>query len=125
MTNPASATTNLTGISIYDPLPAGVSYVAGSSQVTGWLTTTQTDNVRDNFDSQAYNLNDGTVNWFGSWVETDPTGGSQRATAGNVQILTTGTRQLRFGPASSIYRQVDLSSATSATLTLDYTTSQP
>ena len=84
MTNPASATTNQTGVSIYDPLPAGVSYVAGSSQVTGWRATTQTDNVLDNFSLQAYNNNNGSVNWASSWVESDAT---QNATAGNVQIV--------------------------------------
>ena len=32
VTNPSAAT--LTGLSVYDPLPAGVSYVASSAQVT-------------------------------------------------------------------------------------------
>ena len=67
-TNPASSTAPLTGISIYDSLPAGVSYVAGSSQVTGTRTVTATDNVRDNFGTQAYNHNDGSVDWASNWI---------------------------------------------------------
>ncbi|MCL5023989.1 MAG: C25 family cysteine peptidase [Nitrospirae bacterium] len=117
VTNPASSTVPLTGVAIYDPLPAGVSYVAGSSQVTGTRATTQTDNVRDTFGSQAYSNNDGSANWAGDWIESD---GTQSATGGNVQITN---NELRLGSTSNIYRQVDLSGITAATLTLDYRTS--
>ena len=93
--------------------------MAGSSQITAWQTTAQTDNVYDSFASAVYNSNaGGTVNWVGNWVESDAT---QNAAAGNV-LITGG--ELRLGSTSNIYRQVDLSdpSITSATLTFDYRT---
>jgi uncharacterized repeat protein (TIGR01451 family) len=116
VTNPSAST--LTGLAIYDPLPPGISYVAGSSQATGTRSYVQSDNVRDNFGSAVYNNNaDGSVNWAGVWVESDAV---QNASAGNV-LITGG--ELRLGSTSNIYRQVDLGSATSATLTMDYRTS--
>ena len=88
-TNPATATANLTGVSIYDPMPAGVSYVAGSGSVTCNLQ----QNVRDQFGGAFYNLNNGSVNWSTNWTETDSLGGG--ATSGHV-LVTDG--QLRFQP---------------------------
>ena len=122
VTNPASATSNQTDISIYDPLPAGVSYVAGSSRVTGYQSVTLTDNVHDSFSSAVYNSNTGgTVNWAGVWVESDA---SQSASAGSVRIIDGELRLAGTASTSTsnIYRQVNLSSATSATLTFDYDT---
>ena len=110
----------LNNIAIYDPLPTGASYVANSSEIIGYVCSS-TDNVRDEFTTRAYNRNsDGTVSWVGDWVESDAT---QSPTAGNVQITTTGSRELRLASTSFIYRQVDLSSACSAVLTLGYRTS--
>jgi uncharacterized repeat protein (TIGR01451 family)/fimbrial isopeptide formation D2 family protein len=112
VTNPSAET--LTGVSVYDPLPDGVSYVASSAQVT----TPVRSNVRDNFGTRAYNHNDGSVNWAGNWIESDS---SQSATAGNVQITTGG--QLSLTRTSNIYRQVNLSGKSWALLTFDYSTS--
>ncbi len=47
VTNPATATTTLTGVTLYDPLPAGVSYVPAS----GSVTCERARNVRDQFDN--------------------------------------------------------------------------
>jgi uncharacterized repeat protein (TIGR01451 family) len=90
-TNPSTATTNLTGVSIYDPLPAGVSYVAGSGSVTCDLPA----NVRDQFGTAAYTNNNGSENWSGAWTETDPGPGAAGATAGFVWI-TAGQLQFRY-----------------------------
>lgn len=121
-TNPASATSSQTGISVYDPLPAGVTYVSGSSQVTGTRSVLQTDNVHDRFSTAVYNSNaGGTANWASVWIESDSV---QNASAGSVLIFG---GELRLGgtsgtSTSNIYRQVNLSSTTTATLTLDYRT---
>ena len=115
VTNPSAA--RLNGVSVYDPLPDGLSYMAGSSRVTGTWTTARTDNVHDDFGSQAYYNNNGSVNWASDWTESDA---AQSPTAGNVQI--TGGGELQLGSTSNVYRQVNLSGASSATLTLDYRT---
>ena len=79
----------------------------------------------DLFDITAYNNNDGSDSWAGTWIEDqDPGGGSP--TTGNITI-TGGT--LRFddrpntGDEPNLSREVDLSGFTSATLTFDYRTS--
>ncbi len=70
----------------------------------------------DNFSSVSYSNNDGTASFASGWVETnegtDPSGG---------RILI-NSNQLRFRNLDSRYisRTLDLSAATSATLTLDY-----
>ena len=55
---------------------------------TLWLLafagTSNAATVRDDFDDQLYNNNDGTVNWSGDWVEIDGQGGGP--TGGNVWI---------------------------------------
>lgn len=74
------------------------------------------DTFIDNFNTVSYANNNGTQNFLGNWIETnestDPSGG---------RIRINGNR-LRFRNLDSRYieRTLDLSSATSATLTLDY-----
>ena len=46
VTNPATATTTLTGVTLYDPLPAGVSYVPASGSVTCELSAQRARPVR-------------------------------------------------------------------------------
>ena len=79
-----------------------------------------TNNVRDQFDSRAYNLNNGSVNWSIDWCEEGDGAGCGSATAGDIQVTdTTGSDELRFDGADTndaIYRQADLTGATSATL---------
>ncbi len=109
-----TGTTALTGLSLYDAMPPGTTYVAASGQVIGRKPGTV--NVRDELASVAYNLNHGTVTWVGSWVESDA---AQNPGLGNVQSLA---GELRLALTNNIYRQVDLSNAVAATLTLDYDT---
>jgi len=83
VTNPASATTNQTGVSIYDPLPAGVSYVAGSGSVTCDIPR----NFADYFGAIAYNNTNGSENWAPNpWIETDLGPGAADATGGFIRI---------------------------------------
>lgn len=91
VTNPASSTANQTGIAISDPLPSGVSYVAGSGSVTCQMAS----NVRDEFAAVAYTNNgpNNTASWSGAWTETDNGAGTAGATGGFVWI--TGN-QLQF-----------------------------
>jgi len=70
----------------------------------------------DNFNTTSYSNNNGTANFATNWVETnegtDPSGG-------RIQI---NSNQLRFNnlDGRSITRTLDLSTSTSAVLTLDY-----
>lgn len=116
-----TGTAAISNVALYDPLPAGLSYVTDSADITGTKTVTATDNARDTFSTASYSANNGSASWAGSWVESDS---PQSPTAGNV-LITGG--QLRLGRTSSIYRQVDLSGLRpgidTATLTLDYSTS--
>jgi uncharacterized repeat protein (TIGR01451 family) len=93
VSNPAPAVTALTGVSVYDPLPPGVTYVPGSGSVTCQIAGAAA-NVRDQFDTNSsYAGNNGSVNWVGPWTETDNQGTTPGPTAGFV--LVTGNR-LRF-----------------------------
>jgi uncharacterized repeat protein (TIGR01451 family) len=96
VTNPAGTTTTLTGVTVYDPLPAGVSYVPGS----GSVTCQRSRNVRDEFAAVAYTGNNGSDNWATNWVETDAYGtfangaGGAGGAAGGYVAVTGGV--LRF-----------------------------
>jgi hypothetical protein len=69
----------------------------------------------DSFGSESYGANDGTAGWSTSWVDGDanPTGGRIRVNAGQLEVRTNG--------AEDVYREVDLSAATGATLSFSYT----
>jgi len=77
-------------------------------------------NVRDEFENVAYSNNNGNANWAGNWVEESD---DNLANNGDIRIVTDlGDGALRFGNGSdaAIVRVVDLSQATSATLSFDY-----
>ncbi|MEW6486233.1 MAG: hypothetical protein AB1423_16780, partial [Pseudomonadota bacterium] len=82
----------LTGVAIYDPMPDGVNYVAGSGSVTCELQ----QNYRDEFGAIAYNNTNGSVNWSANpWAETDPGPGAAGATSGFIWIWA-GQLQFRY-----------------------------
>jgi len=120
VTNPAAAGTNpLTGISLYDALPTGLSSVNGT-------TTLNRSTVGDSFNTQVYTLNVGTRNWGGNWTEAGDTGGGATngsAVQGDIQIVGT---ELRLDNANNtqptISRAVNLTGATAARLTFHYRT---
>ncbi len=81
------------------------------------LTGTQT--VLDQFSVASYSNNDGTQSWSSLWTETDsagggPTGGSTRITGGELRVEAAGSG------ANYVYRQADLTGATTATLSFNY-----
>ncbi|QDV19553.1 Cadherin domain protein [Gimesia panareensis] len=73
--------------------------------------------ILDQFNTQAYNNNDGTVNWSNDWVENDSSGGSQSPTNGDVRITGGELRIVgESGAYNSVTREADLSTAHDATL---------
>ncbi|MGB6043444.1 MAG: choice-of-anchor Q domain-containing protein, partial [Pirellulales bacterium] len=78
-------------------------------------------NVLDQFTTASYGNNDGTANWTGSWVENDSNGGG--ASGGRIQV-NGGELDIRADTIGDwIYREADLSAATSAVLSLNYNNS--
>ncbi|HEX2836261.1 MAG TPA: C25 family cysteine peptidase [Thermoanaerobaculia bacterium] len=110
VTNPGAAGANLlSGVSVYDSLPAGLNAVAGT-------TTLSRSTVADSFNSNSLALNTGTRNWAGNWVE---------ANDGNNDFQIVGN-ELRLDNSASneptISRAVSLTGATTARLTFRYRT---
>jgi hypothetical protein len=85
------------------------------------------DTVLDQFSSISYSGNNGTANWTTSWVEV---GESDGTGSGNVRVTSSSDcasgNCLRIGGDSvdidnrGVYREADLSGASSATLTFSY-----
>ncbi|WP_278465664.1 Ig-like domain-containing protein [Gimesia maris] len=85
-----------------------------------WLGLLATETVRDQFGSQSYGNNDGTLNWNGNWVENDNSGGVQSASTGDVRITGGELRMVGdSGADNSVTREVDLSTAHDATFSFD------
>jgi uncharacterized repeat protein (TIGR01451 family) len=120
ITNSDSTAQTVTGITINDPLPTYTDYVAQSTVVDGYVMVGGTQTVRDEFTTVSYSNNDGTQSWAGDWDETndddDPAGGYIQVVSGRLQCQQLLSNQ-------SIDRSVNLSGATSATLTFDWETS--
>ena len=78
--------------------------------------STTTDTVRDNFGSVSYSNNNGSDDWSTNWVDTDgnPASGNIQIVGGRLRLTAT------IGNTDTIYREVDLSGATGATLTFSY-----
>lgn len=90
--------------------------------------------VEDRFNSHAYNLNDGSNDWATNWTETndDFSGPNNSPTDGEIFIshdpttssgdfqLTLTDKDAESDGADTIQRSVDLTGASSATLTFDY-----
>jgi uncharacterized repeat protein (TIGR01451 family) len=121
VSNPATSTANLTNVAIYDPLPAGISYVAGSGQITGL------EYYRDRFSSANYaNSGDNlptSLTWATQWFEQ---GEGTNPTAGTIQIVsdtgvTPNQNVLRVQRSNrAIARKADLSNYSGTTLSLNY-----
>ncbi|WP_420321909.1 beta strand repeat-containing protein [Flagellimonas sp.] len=77
------------------------------------------ETFRDEFSSVSYSNNDGTVNWATNWIEIDDT--DLGPTAEYVYI-TGNQLRLEWLFTESIYRTANLTGATAATLSFDYTT---
>ena len=91
-------------------------------------TGTGFDTVLDEFPVKAYNGNNGTVNWSGDWTEVGETAGSDSLRGRFTTVYSSRCEGgvyncLRVEPDPSlpniyVYRQVDLSGAATATLSL-------
>ena len=110
-----TGTSLMGGISVEDPVPAGTTFVSGSTSVTGFTGGT----YLDRFNSQSYGNSNGSVPWVTSWSEfgevTNPTGG-------DIRILNdVSNYQLRIrDDDNGIRRSADLSTAAYATVQFDF-----
>jgi len=120
-----NSSTTQTGIMVTDPLPSYTDYVAQSTVVQGYVATGGSQTVRDEFGTVSYGNNDGTMNWSNFWQEFGDTG-SSGASDGRIQV-TGGELRMCDRPDSGnrpgVWREADLSGATSATFSFDYRTS--
>jgi uncharacterized repeat protein (TIGR01451 family) len=119
VTNPAVSVATYSGVAVYDALPAGVAYVAGSGQVTAPAL----EHVLDEFSTQSYSNNDGNINWNAAWTEID-NGAVDGPAAGGIQV-SSGRLQIGNGSVgnwtnSRVYRDVNLAAYGAATLTYNY-----
>ncbi|MCS6329467.1 MAG: DUF4347 domain-containing protein, partial [Nitrospira sp.] len=94
---------------------------SGTNGGTADLTATST--VRDQFNTVSYSNNNGTVNWGGSWQEIGESNGtgSGMVVVNSYAGLSGNSLQIETDFLSrGASRHVDLSTATSATLSFDY-----
>lgn len=94
--------------------------------VAAWMSTASAATVRDDFESRTWGNNDGTDNWSGDWSEVDGVSAPPSPTAGNALITTGGELRLDDQPNTGgdpgVARQVNLTGATTATLSLQWRT---
>ncbi|AMV32103.1 Cadherin domain protein [Pirellula sp. SH-Sr6A] len=97
---------------------------SGTNGATVSLYALQDLTVRDNFDTQSYGGNNGTNSWSASWQEIGEADGTA---AGSVTVATSGSviagpyLSLNMATANrGLSRSVNLSGATSATLSFTY-----
>lgn len=100
VSNPGTAA--LTGVSIFDTLPRGVTYVPGSGVVNCPATRT----FLDTFGAVSYSNSNGSADWSANpWVETDAPGGGAASgqvsvTGGVLRLARTVNVQDQFGTAA-------------------------
>ena len=116
-------------IVVQDSLPADTSYVAQSTLVTGFAQNSiSAGDFQDDFEPAGYGGNDGTLTFSTDWVESDTDGGGSGG--GNIRVIS-GTANrcpnssncLRVETEDlpdSVYREFDIASYETATLTYDY-----
>jgi hypothetical protein len=83
-----------------------------------WVGVLATATVKDTFSSKSYSSNNGTQSWSTSWSETDV--GASDANGGHIKV---NSGQLRIDAAAvgeAVSRGVNLTGASSATLSFDY-----
>ena len=116
-----------------------VRFTSDSSQkkhgfVASWTSTTggscSAENVQDNFPNVSYSQNSGSENWSGNWTEVGESDGASAGIARVRSDLCTSGNCLRLGVPSGnsaqnysnrgVFREADLSGATSATLSFAY-----
>lgn len=105
-----------------------------SGFVANWVSTVAsscpTESVSDSFSNVSYNQNSGSENWVGNWTEVGESDGTNAGIARIRGDLCTSGNCLRLGvPSGSsaqtfsnrgVFREIDLSSVSSATLSFVY-----
>ncbi len=94
-------------------------FIAGDASFGGGGGGSCSGNFRDEFNAQNYSGNDGTLAWAGDWQET---GESTNPTGGDIRVdddISDYQLQVR-DDGQTVWREVDLSTAGSATLSFDY-----
>jgi len=86
-----------------------------------WAGLLGTETVKDQFSSTSYSNNNGTQSWSTSWSETDAGGGG--ASGGDIRVNSSQLRIDTISVGDAISRGVNLSGASSATLSFAYTNS--
>lgn len=111
-------------VTLTDVLPSGLTYVANSTVASIQNATVVTQRARDEFASQAYNLNVGTVNFSSNWIESGTGETPTSASVGTITVNTTNGNLQFQGTSSSpaIDRGINLSTATSATVSFNQNT---
>ena len=114
----------LTDIVVNDGLPNDTTYVAQSTLAQGFAIQPLTENFADDFETGGYSGNTGTQSFSGPWVELDSVGGSENIKVEAVSNCPTPNNLcLRVEAETTgdhIYRELDLSDYTAASLTFDY-----
>ncbi|HDD23815.1 MAG TPA: DUF11 domain-containing protein, partial [Chloroflexi bacterium] len=107
-------------VTVYDPVPAGATYVSNSTWVIGYGVASNT--VRDEFNAVSYSNNDGTLDWLGPWIENDPYGNP--GPVGDYVGITNGRLRIHWAYVGDerIERAADLSGYTGAVLSFDWET---
>ena len=122
ITNPDSV--NHTGITVTDAVPAGTTYVPGSTQITA-PTATGSATYRDEFPvDNSYAGNNSTpsgTSWSGNWIEV---GESDGAGGGRVEVRDDSPPGTSYAAriereGYGLRRQADLSAFDSATVSFD------
>ncbi|RLS75286.1 MAG: DUF2341 domain-containing protein, partial [Planctomycetota bacterium] len=98
----------------------GITFAAwdGTSGIAGSTANIAPTTYQDQFNTNSYSNNNGTGNWTGSWVETDNNGGG--ASNGLIRINSCVLEVKSDRNNDNVYREVDLSSATSASVSFSY-----
>ena len=86
-----------------------------------WVGVLGTETVKDTFSSTSYGNNNGTQSWSTSWSETDA--GGSGASGGDIRVNSSQLRIDTISVGDAISRGVNLSGASSATLSFAYTNS--
>ena len=106
----------------YNGSSASALTVRGWDQTSGTagtkVSTASTQTVLDQFGPASYSNNNGSQNWSGSWVETDSNGGG--VGGGRIRISGGQLDIQAHDIGDNLYREANLGSATSATLSFDY-----
>ncbi len=85
------------------------------------MFTTNSEIIRDSFNTTSYDNNDGSINWKGDWSEYDPYG--WWGVHGGYVYVQNGRLTFHYAYDETIVRQADLSNQSSATLSFNWQTS--